>query len=129
MTDKELEEDVKEFAQKKLPVVPYEQILRAARVAKDIRMYDEIARRPGFDSRHHLPVTLTEDEKTALRRERDVTFSERGMWTVIATVSLAALLQGKSSLRCCMLRGHAPILTERFNSRFRPILLERRRVI
>ncbi|GJN71510.1 sugar transporter [Purpureocillium lilacinum] len=94
MTDKELEEDVKEFAQKKLPVVPYEQILRAARVAKDIRMYDEIARRPGFDSRHHLPVTLTEDEKTALRRERDVTFSERGMWTVIATVSLAALLQG-----------------------------------
>ena len=85
--------------------------------------------RAGFDSRHHLPVTLTEDEKTALRRERDVTFSERGMWTVIATVSLAALLQGKSSLRWGMLRGHAPILTGRFNSRFRPILLERRRVI
>ncbi|KAJ6440983.1 sugar transporter [Purpureocillium lavendulum] len=94
MTDQELEEDVKEFAQKKLPCVPYEQILRAARVAKDIRMYDEVARRPGFDARHRLPVTLTDEEKSALRRERDVTFSERGMWTVIATVSLAALLQG-----------------------------------
>ncbi|PNY23417.1 polyol transporter [Tolypocladium capitatum] len=96
LTDQELEEDVKQFAENHLPVVPYEDILRAARVAKDIRLYDEIARRPNFDVKNRLPVNLTDEEKRALRRERGVAFSEKGMWIVIATVSLAALLQGES---------------------------------
>jgi len=39
-------------------------------------------------------VRLSKEEKYALRRERDVPLAERGMWTVIATVSLAAFLQG-----------------------------------
>lgn len=94
MTDYELEEDVRQFAQNHLPSVRYEDILRAARVAKDIRLYDSIAWRPGFELRNRLPVHLTAEEKEALRRERDVAFSEKGMWVVIATVSLAALLQG-----------------------------------
>ncbi|POR31138.1 Putative polyol transporter 2 [Tolypocladium paradoxum] len=98
LTDRELEEDVKQFSEKHLPSVKYEDILRAARVAKDIRLYDEIARRPDFDVRNRLPVNLSDEEKRALRRERDVAFSEKGMVIVIATVSLAALLQGNSPL-------------------------------
>ncbi|ODA76026.1 hypothetical protein RJ55_08308 [Drechmeria coniospora] len=93
--DAELDGDVRQFAQQHLPCVSYEDILRAARVAKDIRLYDMIARRPGFDVRNRLPVHLTDEEKKALRRERDVTFSEKGMRIVIVTVSLAALLQGE----------------------------------
>ena len=68
-------------------------MLRAARVAKDIRQYDEAAREPP-GTRSYLLVELTEEEKTALRREKDDAFSERGMFVVIATVSLAAFLQG-----------------------------------
>ena len=41
-------------------------------------------------------VHLTAQERSALRRERDIPFSEKGMFVVIATVSLAALLQGTS---------------------------------
>lgn len=93
-----MEEDVRQFAEHHLPSVKYEDILRAARVAKDIRLYDEIARRPDFDVRNRLPVNLTDEEKRALRRERDVAFSENGMRIVIATVSLAALLQGEPPL-------------------------------
>lgn len=98
LTDAELQEDVKEFAANKLPSVEYDDLLRAARVAKDIRLYDEVARSPGSDTRNYLLVDLTDDEKKALRRERDVTFSEKGMRVVIATVSLAAFLQGKTKL-------------------------------
>ncbi|KJZ76758.1 hypothetical protein HIM_03635 [Hirsutella minnesotensis 3608] len=94
LSDTELEEDVKEFARNHLPSVPYEKILRAARVAKDIRIYDEVARRVRFDVRDRLPVHLTSEEKEALCREKNVTFSETGMRIVIATVSFAALLQG-----------------------------------
>lgn len=78
----------------------YQDLLRAARVGKDIRIYDEAARQPaGYDERNRLPVILTEEEKSALRREKDDAFSERGMLVVIATVSLAALLQGRFELR------------------------------
>ena len=93
MTDQELVDDVRQFAQKHLPSVRYEDVIRAARVAKDIRLYDKVARRrPVSGSR--LPVQLTPEESEAIIRERDSAFSERGMWVVIATVSLAAFLQG-----------------------------------
>jgi hypothetical protein len=72
-------------------------MLRAARVGKDIRIYDEASRQPaGYDERNRLAVILTEEEKAALRDERDLAFSERGMLVVIATVSIAAFLQGQS---------------------------------
>ncbi|RCI11556.1 hypothetical protein L249_7568 [Ophiocordyceps polyrhachis-furcata BCC 54312] len=93
MTDAELVADVRVFAQNHLPMVPYDRILRAARVAKDIQQYEDLARR-GRIERNHLPVRLTDKEKDALCREKDKTFSEKGMRIVIATVSLAALLQG-----------------------------------
>ncbi|KAK5995691.1 Putative polyol transporter 2-like protein [Cladobotryum mycophilum] len=93
-TDKELQDDVQAFVYKHLPSVRYDDMLRAARVAKDIRLYDEAARRPGYGPGVNLPVHLTKEEKVAIRRERDVPFSERGMRIVIATVSLAAFLQG-----------------------------------
>ncbi|PHH82303.1 hypothetical protein CDD82_6411 [Ophiocordyceps australis] len=94
MTDQELQDDVRLFVDNHLPIVEYQDLLRAARVAKDVRLYDEVARHEELETRHSLPVTLTRIEKTALRREQDVAFSEKGMLVVIATVSVAALLQG-----------------------------------
>lgn len=88
-------EDVKRFAENCLPSVSYDSLLRAAWVARDIRIYDEVSRSKEPHGYHHLPVQLTPDEKRALRRERDVPFSEKGMRIVILTVSLAALLQGR----------------------------------
>lgn len=82
------------FIETSLPSVRYEDLLRAARVAKDVRFYDELARYDGFHAGENIMVHLTKEEKLALRKERDVPFSEGGMRIVIATVSLAALLQG-----------------------------------
>lgn len=63
----------------------YQELLRAARVGKDIQIYDEAARQPaGFEERNRLAVILTEEEKIALRNEKDVAFSEKGMLAVIA---------------------------------------------
>lgn len=87
-------EDVEHFAQTCLPSVDRIKLLRAARVGKDIRTYDDIARSSDLNAGSDLPVQLTEQEKRALRAERDVLFSERGMFIVILTVSLAAFLQG-----------------------------------
>ncbi|KAG6040342.1 hypothetical protein E4U41_000848 [Claviceps citrina] len=95
LTDAELEADVERFVTNILPSVEYNDLLRAARVGKDIRLYDEAARQSdGYDERNRLLVLLTDEEKTALRKEKDNAFSERGMLVVIATVSLAAFLQG-----------------------------------
>ncbi|PKK45095.1 hypothetical protein CI102_9433 [Trichoderma harzianum] len=94
LTDEELQRDVRSFVENHLPSVEYENLLRAARVAKDIRVYDEVARKKGFHFESGLPVQLTMEEKRALTRERDVPFSEKGMRIVILTVSIAALLQG-----------------------------------
>ncbi|KAH0439434.1 glycosyl hydrolase [Colletotrichum camelliae] len=91
-TDEQLEADVKSFAERL--TVDTTALLRAARVAKDIKLYDEVARNTFPGAGKDLPVQLTAEEKRALRRERDVPFSERGMWTIIITVSLAAFLQG-----------------------------------
>ncbi|OPB36848.1 hypothetical protein A0O28_0059280 [Trichoderma guizhouense] len=94
LTDEELQTDVRSFVDNHLPSVKYENLLRAARVAKDIRTYDEVAREVGYRFESSLPVQLTTEEKRALVRERAVPFSEKGMWIVILTVSIAALLQG-----------------------------------
>ncbi|GFP55021.1 polyol transporter 5 [Trichoderma asperellum] len=94
LTDEELQRDVRSFVENHIPSIAYEDLIRAARVAKDIRLYDEVARKEGYHVESDLLVQLTEDEKRALRRERDVPFSERGMQIVIITVSIAALLQG-----------------------------------
>lgn len=94
LTDEELQRDVRSFVDNHVPSIAYEDLLRAARVAKDIRLYDEVARKEGYYGETNLLVKLTEDEKRALRRERNVPFSEKGMRIVILTVSLAALLQG-----------------------------------
>lgn len=95
LTDEELQKDVQSFVENHLPSVAYEDLIRAARVGKDIRLYDEVARQNGIYAEPNLPVILTADEKRALRRERDVPFSEKGMRIVIVTVSIAALLQGR----------------------------------
>ncbi|KAL7923269.1 sugar transporter domain-containing protein [Trichoderma austrokoningii] len=94
MTDEELQRDVRSFVDNHIPSIAYEDLIRAARVAKDVRLYDEVARKEGYHVESDLLVQLTEEEKRALRRERDVPFSEKGMRIVIVTVSLAALLQG-----------------------------------
>ncbi|KAF7544041.1 hypothetical protein G7Z17_g10261 [Cylindrodendrum hubeiense] len=94
LTDDELKADVQHFHETYLRSVDYEEILRGARVAKDIRTYDQVARDDNPNARLDLPVQLTPDEKRAIRRERDVPFSEKGMRIVILTVSLAAFLQG-----------------------------------
>ncbi|KAL0780791.1 hypothetical protein CaCOL14_002126 [Colletotrichum acutatum] len=92
-TDEQLEADVTSFAERYLNV-DKGALIRAARVAKDIKLYDEVARNPSDAAGKELPVQLTTEEKRALVRERDVPFSEKGMWTIIITVSLAAFLQG-----------------------------------
>ncbi|KAI1141718.1 MFS general substrate transporter [Hypoxylon sp. FL0543] len=100
LTDEELQEDVISFWRTSLElVVDLEELLRAARVAQNIRSYDEVARYKGpktgcNEVGSNLPVQLTEEEKTALKAERDVLFAERNMSIVVLTVSLAAFLQG-----------------------------------
>lgn len=83
------------FTETFLRSVNYEDVLRGARVAKDIRTYDQVARDEDPNAGLDLPVQLTPEEKRAIRRERDVPFSEKGMRIVILTVSLAAFLQGE----------------------------------
>ena len=90
-TDEQLQQDVAEFSRHHLPSVETGKMLRAARVAKDIRVYDGVAR--GNASGADLPVQLTDEEKDALRAERD-SILDKGMLIVILTVSLAAFLQG-----------------------------------
>ncbi|KAK8031045.1 sugar transporter [Apiospora arundinis] len=94
LTDEELVADVYRFQGHYLPSVQPEDLLRAARVAKDVRTYDEVARSEDPTAGSGLPVTLEPNEKDALKAEKDVLFSERGMFIVILTVSLAAFLQG-----------------------------------
>lgn len=85
-------EDVAQFRAECLPNVELKPILRAARVAKDIRSYDEVAR--GIVDAVDDRVGLTDGEKEALRAEKNAIFSQRGMFVVILTVSLASFLQG-----------------------------------
>ncbi|KAJ3495355.1 hypothetical protein NLG97_g3450 [Lecanicillium saksenae] len=92
--DQRLQEDVDKFLSSTRLNVQREALLRAARVAKDIDQYEAFVTGRSPYPRGSLLVQLTDQEITALRRERLVPFSERGMWVVIVTVSLAAILQG-----------------------------------
>ncbi|EMR68872.1 putative sugar transporter protein [Eutypa lata UCREL1] len=94
LTDEELKADVRQFAETWLPGVDQEKVLRAARVAKDVRTYDDVARDENPSAGNDLDVRLTTEEKHALKAEKDAIFSQRGMDIVILTVSLAAFLQG-----------------------------------
>jgi len=86
---------VADFQRTFLPAVDVDKLLRAARVGKDIKTYDDVARSQSPEAGYSLPVKLTDGEKWALKRERDVPISEKGMYIVVLTVSLAAFLQGQ----------------------------------
>ncbi|KAI1175207.1 sugar transporter-domain-containing protein [Nemania sp. FL0916] len=112
LTDEELERDVYDFQRAFLPSVKPEKLLRAAQVAKYIRIYDSVARSEDPDADSDLPVRLTQEEKAALKKEKDSLPSEPAMLIVILTVSLAAFLQGfvQSSIN-----GASLYLTEYFH--------------
>ncbi|KXJ89738.1 and other transporter-domain-containing protein [Microdochium bolleyi] len=93
-TDDGLVADVLDFAQKYLHAVDPKELIRAARVAKDVRAYDEVARSADATIGQSLPVHLTPDEKLALMAERDSLFSQKSMLSVFLSVTLAAFLQG-----------------------------------
>ncbi|KAI3321109.1 hypothetical protein HD806DRAFT_546901 [Xylariaceae sp. AK1471] len=94
LTDEELERDVRDFHAAFLPFVKFEKLLRAVQVAKDIRIYDAVARSDDPHASDGLPVQLAANEKAALKMEKDSLPSEAAMLIVVLTVSLAAFLQG-----------------------------------
>ncbi|KAI1427870.1 sugar transporter-domain-containing protein [Xylaria sp. FL1777] len=94
LTDEELERDARKFQREFLPSVEVEQLLRAVQVAKDIRIYDAVARSEDPHTDKGLPVQLTVEERVALKKEKDSLPSEPTMLIVFLTVSLAAFLQG-----------------------------------
>ncbi|ROW04806.1 hypothetical protein VMCG_04780 [Cytospora schulzeri] len=103
LDDRELQHDVKEFS-KHLPDVEYHELLRAARVAKDIRTYDEVAR--NMATQTNLLVSLEEEEKRGLVSEQDELRGQfRQILPVILTVGCAAFLQGhvQASINCASL--------------------------
>jgi hypothetical protein len=66
---------------------------RAALVAQNIMVYDQVAR--GERSGSGLPVDLTDEERVALKNERDTLFSQTtGLYMTVLTVSIAGILQG-----------------------------------
>ncbi|KAF9880292.1 hypothetical protein CkaCkLH20_02246 [Colletotrichum karsti] len=87
LDDAELEEDIRNFAPS-LPGVNPRDILRAALVAREIRAYTDESLQAG------LPIHLTEEERKALKEEKEKTFSQSGLKVVVTSVALAALLQG-----------------------------------
>lgn len=102
LSDKELQADVREFS-KQLPDVEYEDVLRAARVAKDIRTYDHVARNA---TQTNLLVKLDEQEKKGLVSEHDELRGQfRKIFPVVLTVGCAAFLQGhvQASINCASL--------------------------
>jgi hypothetical protein len=66
-----------------------EEVERAARVWYHKDYYENAARH-----RLNTPASLNAAEQDSLVKEVDNPFSEKGMWTVISTVSLSAFLQG-----------------------------------
>ncbi|KAI0534130.1 hypothetical protein GGR58DRAFT_484064 [Xylaria digitata] len=94
LTEEEIERGVREFHREFLPLVDVDRLLRAVQVAKDIRIYDKVARSEDPHAGKGLPVELTAEEKIALKKEKDSLPSEPTMLMVVLTVSLAAFLQG-----------------------------------
>ncbi|GKU04639.1 polyol transporter 2 [Fusarium langsethiae] len=68
------------------------QVERAAEVAKNGNYYYRLSK--GLITNLSPVVELTQDEKDNLVSERERLFSQRGMLSIICTVSLAAFLQG-----------------------------------
>ncbi|KAF3766505.1 MFS general substrate transporter [Cryphonectria parasitica EP155] len=103
LSDKELQKDVKEFS-RHLPGIEYEQVLRAARVAKNIRTYDEVAKNMATET--NLLVALNTDEKQGLVSEQQNLRGQfRQIFPVALTVGCAAFLQGhvQASINCSSL--------------------------
>ncbi|KAI1441126.1 hypothetical protein F5Y02DRAFT_431428 [Annulohypoxylon stygium] len=102
LNDEELLQDVTVFWEECLSkVVDCDELIRAARVAQNARAYDEIARSTSpvpksgcNEAGYNLPVQLNDEEKAALIAEKDSLFSQKSMFIVVLTVSLAAFLQG-----------------------------------
>ncbi|KAI1768649.1 hypothetical protein GGR53DRAFT_531862 [Hypoxylon sp. FL1150] len=114
LNDEQLEQDVSLFQRECLPSVNRASLLRAARVAQNVRSYDEVARSEDPETGNHLPVQLTVEEKRALKAEKDSLFSQPSMLMVILAVSLAAFLQGfvQSSINGASLYADAFHLTD-----------------
>ncbi|KAF4493856.1 myo-inositol transport ITR1 [Fusarium agapanthi] len=75
-----------------LPSLERDEVERAAEVAKNGNYYYRLSK--GLITNLSPVVELTQDEKESLVAERERLFSQRGMATIICTVSLAAFLQG-----------------------------------
>ncbi|KAL3600120.1 hypothetical protein FPOAC2_04351 [Fusarium poae] len=74
-----------------LPTVSVEELGRAFSIAQNIVYYATPNQEPSDAT---MPNTLTEAESKSIRDEREHVFSQKGMSIIIATVSLAAFLQG-----------------------------------
>ncbi|KFY02863.1 hypothetical protein O988_01862 [Pseudogymnoascus sp. VKM F-3808] len=93
LTEEQLLRDVDAFAESMSLSDIRIGLRRAALVAQNALIYDDVSR-----DRHsgtHLPVMLSDDEKRALKNERDHLFAQsKGLYMTVLTVSLAAILQG-----------------------------------
>jgi hypothetical protein len=93
LNEEQLLKDVELFARNKSLDDLLPGLKRAALVAQNIMVYDQVAR--NARSGDGLPVQLTPDEKAALRNERDTLFSQSmGLYMTVLTVSIAGILQG-----------------------------------
>ncbi|KAH8899129.1 MFS general substrate transporter [Thozetella sp. PMI_491] len=93
VSERELREDMNEFRQQ-LSDVTAAEMETALEVARQQTRYYMIARRVQKDPNFRPPIQLAREDWTALIRERDTLFSQRGTLPIILTVSLAAFLQG-----------------------------------
>jgi hypothetical protein len=95
LNEEQLLADVEHFARSKNLLDLLERLQRAARVAKNLASYDEDARGNREQTLPPLPVTLTEEERSALINEKDKLLAQsKGLIITVLTVSLAAFLQG-----------------------------------
>ncbi|KAI5457858.1 hypothetical protein BGZ63DRAFT_467104 [Mariannaea sp. PMI_226] len=91
--DDDLATDVEEFHRVSLSNVDCGRLLRAAKVGKNLKTYQDISRDTGTVPGTGL-VELSNEEKQAMVKEEESLSPEPGMRVVILTVSLAAFLQG-----------------------------------
>lgn len=96
--DPTLRRDAAQFARDQLGIddksEDFDNFIRAAFVARDIDVYYDVSRGFLTYAPGELDVDLKDDEKEAIRNEKDKLFNERGITMVNLAVSLAAILQG-----------------------------------